>query len=271
MSSIFDFVRDADAREVAQALGLEFPRYSKRAICPFCGHAPATLSFTRNLWHCFRCGAAGDSIKLVMEYNEVSALDAARFINEACACGYSEGGTITDEMRARIDERKRQQSRAQYIEAARKYGIDTVVWAETYLRDNAPSCPEEMTQTYLELLSMRHMLESIWQEVSARDYDPARSLYSEEVKKLAAIRNREAEAGKRFGVLGHNQQSDCSANETRGHLERQCDNGVHYAVKQRKAVEGAGTVRTCHKEIQKREVQYVYKDVKRGNERTAKK
>lgn len=225
MSSIFDFVRDADAREVAQALGLEFPRYSKRAICPFCGHAPATLSFTRNLWHCFRCGAAGDSIKLVMEYNEVNALDAARFINEVCACGYSDDGNVSDEMRARIDERKRQQSRAQYIEAARKYGIDTVVWAETYLRDNAPSCPEEMTETYLELLSMRHMLESIWQEVSARDYDPARSLYGEGVKKLAAIRSNSSGKGKgkadcesQRTTLAYNQHSNNERQRVRRYM-----------------------------------------------------
>lgn len=262
MSSIFDFVRYVDAAEVARELGLEFPRYSKRAICPFCGHAPATLSFTRNLWHCFRCGAAGDSIRLVQMVQDVSAIDAARFINDVCACGYSDDGNISDEMRARIEERKRAQSRAKYAEAARKYAIDTVVWAEAYLRDSAPSSPEKMTETYLMLLGMRHMLEAIWQEVSSRDYDTTRSLYGEEVKKLAAIRIRENETGERFGVLEDNQSGNCSTNQIRGHLERGGNNGVRYAVKQRQASESSGAVRTCHKEVQKCKVFHIRKGAK---------
>ncbi|MBO4405590.1 MAG: DNA primase [Alphaproteobacteria bacterium] len=53
-----------------------------KALCPF--HKEKTGSFhvdeTKGLYHCFGCGAGGDSIKFVMDYEKVSFLEAVEII-----------------------------------------------------------------------------------------------------------------------------------------------------------------------------------------------
>ena len=51
---------------------------SYKACCPF--HQEKTPSFVINankgFYHCFGCGASGDSIKFVMEYEKLSYIEA---------------------------------------------------------------------------------------------------------------------------------------------------------------------------------------------------
>ncbi len=53
-----------------------------KALCPF--HKEKTGSFNvdeaKGLYHCFGCGAGGDSIKFVMDYEKVSFLEAVKII-----------------------------------------------------------------------------------------------------------------------------------------------------------------------------------------------
>ena len=53
-----------------------------KALCPF--HKEKTGSFnvdeSKGLYHCFGCGAGGDSIKFVMEYEKISFIDAVESI-----------------------------------------------------------------------------------------------------------------------------------------------------------------------------------------------
>lgn len=68
---------------VANELGIQIK--SNKAMC-FYGHDKKTPSFSldvrRNLWHCFGCGAGGDTIKLVQEFLHIDFKLACSWLAE---------------------------------------------------------------------------------------------------------------------------------------------------------------------------------------------
>ena len=81
---LFDSVRTAvTARQAAERYGLQFDRSGRRARCIW--HSPdrhPSLSFKDGYCHCFSCGGGGSSIDLTAKLFGLSALDAARKLNE---------------------------------------------------------------------------------------------------------------------------------------------------------------------------------------------
>ena len=67
---------------VAERLGLEVKRH--RSLCPFHEDSHPSLSFhpRRNTYRCFVCGAAGDTIDLVMKFLKISFQKACRWLSE---------------------------------------------------------------------------------------------------------------------------------------------------------------------------------------------
>jgi len=73
---------------VANELGIQIKR--NKAMC-FYGHDKKTPSFSldvrRNLWHCFGCGAGGDTIKLVQEFRHLDFKAACSWLTERFGIG----------------------------------------------------------------------------------------------------------------------------------------------------------------------------------------
>ena len=83
---VLDQVRHAN--DVAEVIGSYFPLKRAganfRALCPF--HKEKTPSFnvnpTKQIWHCFGCGAGGDVFSFVMKYENLDFVGAVRRLAE---------------------------------------------------------------------------------------------------------------------------------------------------------------------------------------------
>ena len=84
MGSLFDEVRSrVTALDAARLYGIQFDRSGRRARCIW--HSPdrhPSLSFKGGYCHCFSCGGGGSSIDLTAKLFGLSALDAAKRLNE---------------------------------------------------------------------------------------------------------------------------------------------------------------------------------------------
>jgi len=73
-------LRDLPIEGVAERLGLQVTRH--KSLCPFHDDHHASLSYSvrRNTYRCFVCGAAGNTISLVMQYLRLPFPDACRWL-----------------------------------------------------------------------------------------------------------------------------------------------------------------------------------------------
>lgn len=150
MAGLFDAARLVPAEEVARTHGIHF--LGKRAFCPFHddGEHPA-LSFRNGRFRCFACGETGDSIDLVQLLLGIGNMEAAEHINRHFGLGL----TYSPEDDAMRLERRRA---AQEKQRRRQAVIDAhgaLCWAWRYLRDQDPSCWEDLKPPYLALLKYR--------------------------------------------------------------------------------------------------------------------
>lgn len=248
-ASIFDACREVDALDVARELGLEFARHGGRAICPVCRRAPATLSFSKKLFHCFRCGIGGDAMRLAQICLDTTPFQAAQWVNREFACGYcAESGEVSQEARQRIEEARRRREEAEREEEARRFARDTLCWAEAYLRDNAPEAGSGMTAEYRALLNENYLFEAIWDAATGRKTE-AEALAWGEVEALAELRQFT-----RSGLYGDKPGSGAPADGDRmlgcdkprmhraavvyGRVDRRRAAGVQFAVQ--RIAKGAG-------------------------------
>lgn len=129
MGTLFDEVRSrVTALDAARMYGLEFDRAGRRARCIW--HSPdrhPSLSFKDGYCHCFSCGGGGSSIDLTAKLFGLSALDAARKLNEDFRLGIDVDGpkapcgpSVYDVRRMLLDWRgERLAALQRVIEAAR--------------------------------------------------------------------------------------------------------------------------------------------------------
>lgn len=54
---------------------------NRMARCPFHNEKSGSLHVTKNLYHCFGCGAGGDTIKFIMRTRGLGFVDSVRYIN----------------------------------------------------------------------------------------------------------------------------------------------------------------------------------------------
>jgi hypothetical protein len=85
-----EVLQRCDILQVCNMLGISLNR-SKMCICPFPNHSEKTPSFSvsqqKQIFKCFGCGKAGDSINLVAEIYGIKNLEAAKLINQNLGLG----------------------------------------------------------------------------------------------------------------------------------------------------------------------------------------
>ena len=100
----------AAANDIVEVIGSYFPLKRAganfKALCPF--HQEKTPSFTvspsRQMFHCFGCGAGGSVFRFVMDYEHIDFPAAARKLGARCGITVVEkfrGGALGDEERER--------------------------------------------------------------------------------------------------------------------------------------------------------------------------
>lgn len=82
--NIFDYINDQVniVDVISSYVTLERAGKNHKALCPF--HNEKTASFVvseeKQLYHCFGCGAAGNSVGFIMNYENLDAIDAVEFL-----------------------------------------------------------------------------------------------------------------------------------------------------------------------------------------------
>ena len=110
-----------------------------RAICPF--HAENTPSFNvnpqRQIYHCFGCGAGGDVIRFVMQYENLPFPDAAKKLADRAGVRVEETAYSADEDRRHKARRELQQLHKQATEWFHKmlFKSSEAQVARDYLKD----------------------------------------------------------------------------------------------------------------------------------------
>lgn len=83
--------------DVCDLLGIKLDRHHK-ALCPF--HQEKSASFSvhpeKNIFCCFGCSVAGDSITLVSKVLKISPLDAVKYLNNSFHLGVEIDGKKPD-------------------------------------------------------------------------------------------------------------------------------------------------------------------------------
>ena len=85
-SKLIDRAKQADIIEVAEALGLEVRRQGRNFVCRCPFHDEKTPSFTvypdQGRYHCYGCGAHGDTLDLYQEIRGVAFKTAVRELSK---------------------------------------------------------------------------------------------------------------------------------------------------------------------------------------------
>ena len=79
---VIEQVKRIDLVALVQAKGIELKKNGKGwfGLCPFHADKTPSLSInpTQNLWQCFGCGAAGDTIRFVELFDRVDFTEAVK-------------------------------------------------------------------------------------------------------------------------------------------------------------------------------------------------
>lgn len=121
--------------------------------CPLHGEKTASLKVYpgRGGWKCYGCGAGSTVIDFVMQYFNLSFLDAQKKINEDFRLGLPIGEKLSREQQIKADreaaERRRQQHEREMaynrVLTAYHTALDWLVYLDMLKRENAPKSPSE--------------------------------------------------------------------------------------------------------------------------------
>jgi DNA primase catalytic core len=109
-----DFIQHSDITQVAQAIGLQLDTKKttpRRAICPFHNDTDPSLNLYhsgssmrgRDHYHCFVCGAHGDALSLIQNYENLSFWDAAKRLANLQGFELPQAGRATVDKRSGLD------------------------------------------------------------------------------------------------------------------------------------------------------------------------
>ena len=85
-------LRDLPIEGVAERLGLRVSRH--KCLCPFHDDHTPSLTFKKNKFRCWSCGASGDAISLVMKVLGKDFREACRWLGAPLSSPRLGGGTL---------------------------------------------------------------------------------------------------------------------------------------------------------------------------------
>jgi len=117
-----------------------------KAICPFHNdsHPSMVVSETRQTYHCFVCGAAGDVISFVQKYQNISFIEALRWCSNLAGIDFPEKEMTPEEETAY----KLKESQFIAISAAAKFYQKNINQAESFLNQRGYDVSDKSLTDY---------------------------------------------------------------------------------------------------------------------------
>ena len=172
MSNAFrEAAEQLNITEVAQWLGLEVKQ--GYALCPFHREQTPSLKLYKNSFHCFGCGAHGDSINLAAEVLGISPFEALKALNQEFQLNIN----LCDKP-SKIKRTKGKASQNKFQEWRLK-ALDTLAY---FIRRNA---------LYEGLSAEVARAEALHQELLDLPPETAHTLYQEEIEVYEQYRGKE--------------------------------------------------------------------------------
>ena len=120
-------------QEVVTRYGIQIER--GRALCPFHADKHPSMTFKNNCFRCWACGESGSMIDFVMKLFGLTALEAAKRLNDDFGLSLTIGAEQDEEGRrkAALDRQKREAERAK-VEAFESWVNTTILTLSEYLQ-----------------------------------------------------------------------------------------------------------------------------------------
>jgi len=175
-----DFIQHSDITLVAQAIGLQLDQKRtnpRRAICPFHEDTDPSLNLYhssssmegRDHYHCFVCGAHGDALSLIQNYENLQFWDAAKRLADI------QGIELPKSGRSAVDKRSGLNTFSEQIDAASAGGADLATFAK-----NRGFSPKFISDFGGGVVELRQLIE---QAVADRAID----LYAEKAHAMTSL------------------------------------------------------------------------------------
>ena len=130
-----DFIRKVkEANDIVDVIGESLTLYKAginyKAVCPFHNdHTPSlVVSKTRQTYHCFVCGKHGSVVDFVMENDNLSFIEAMRYLAKRANIEWPRQKVSDEEM----TQYKKRESQLVAIDACAKYYVSQLHQADSH-------------------------------------------------------------------------------------------------------------------------------------------
>lgn len=146
-----DFIRKVkEANDIVDVIGESLTLYKAginyKAVCPFHNdHTPSlVVSKTRQTYHCFVCGKHGSVVDFVMENDNLSFIEAMRYLAKRANIEWPHQKVSDEEM----TQYKKRESQLVTIDACAKYYVSQLHQAESFLQKRGYTASDSILALY---------------------------------------------------------------------------------------------------------------------------
>ena len=150
MTNTFDEIKNRiDITDAAERFGVRVGK-NGRALCFAHDDHNPSLSFKNGYFHCFSCGASGDVINMIQHLHNITAIEAAKILDNMYGLSLFKDKPTAQDKRKRAAQAEKHRSERERIEAFEAWET----WASAVVGDYvrtlsawkagyAPQCPDE--------------------------------------------------------------------------------------------------------------------------------